>query len=83
MAKNMAGKAQVEDRLDSLKGVDNFEGVSDVKYINAKGTPFGDNAFFNYLPPGQDIDNQHDADIREASLKSLVNPAGYHPFGSK
>ena len=33
-------------------------------YIVKKGTPYGEAAKFNYLPPGMDIDNQENKDIR-------------------
>lgn len=45
-------------------------------YITKKGTPSGESAKFNYLPPGQDINDQHCADIR-AMEKKQVTAMGY------
>jgi hypothetical protein len=49
-------------------------------YINKKGTPYGEAAKFNYLPPGQDIDNQEIADIYDMKQFNLVDFRGYDGF---
>jgi hypothetical protein len=41
-------------------------------YIVKKGTPYGESAKFNYLPPGMDIDNQENKDIRSMPYKEVV-----------
>lgn len=51
-------------------------GVDNSSYIVKKGTPSGEGAKFNRLPPGQDITNQEVADIRDLPLKS-VTASGY------
>ena len=38
-------------------------------FITKKGAPSGDGAKFNVMPPGDDIDNQPDADIRPLPMK--------------
>ena len=40
------------------------DGINDSGYIDKKGTPSGESAKFNYLPPGMNIDDQDCADIR-------------------
>jgi len=42
-------------------------------YIVKKGTPQGDGAKFNFLPPGMDITNQDITDMRDMPLKKLTN----------
>lgn len=46
-------------------------------YIDKKGTPAGLEARFNYLPPGQDINDQYCADIRDLPMKRIT--AGSFP----
>lgn len=48
-------------------------------YITKKGTPSGEGAKFNFLPPGQDISNQANADLWDgkSNIKDLVDPNGY------
>ncbi len=41
-------------------------------YIDKKGTPHGEAAKFNFLPPGMDINDQENRDIRDMPLKKLV-----------
>jgi hypothetical protein len=46
-----------------------------------KGTPFGEAAMFNQLPPGMDISDQAFADIRDMKLK-MVTEIGYPGDGA-
>lgn len=39
-------------------------GIKDSGYLTKKGTPSGEGAKFNYLPPGMNIEDQACADIR-------------------
>jgi hypothetical protein len=39
-------------------------GIKDQGYLDKKGTPSGLKADFNFLPPGMDIEDQDNADIR-------------------
>ena len=41
-------------------------------YIDKKGTPYGEAAKFNLMPPGMDISNQVMSDQRNLPLKKLV-----------
>ena len=42
-------------------------------YLDKQGTPFGEAAKFNYLPPGMDISNQMNAEIHEMPLRKLTS----------
>lgn len=42
-------------------------------YIDKKGTPSGEMAKFNVMPPGYDISNQPMADIRDMPMVKLVD----------
>ena len=48
-------------------------GVNDSGYIDKKGTPSGEGAMFNKLPPGEDITAQEVADIPEVPYKQLID----------
>lgn len=41
-------------------------------YLDKNGTPYGEAAKFNYLPPGMDISNQMNAQIHEMPMRKLV-----------
>ena len=49
-------------------------GIKDAGYITKKGTPSGLKAEFNFLPPGMEIEDQENADIR--SQKQLDYKGG-------
>ena len=42
-------------------------------YLDKQGTPYGENAKFNQMPPGMDISNQEVAEIHAMPLKRLVS----------
>ena len=56
-------------------------GINDSGYLTKKGTPSGLNAMFNYLPPGMDITDQKDADIREQRMITYSGGISYHGDG--
>lgn len=41
-------------------------------YIDKQGTPYGEAAKFNFLPPGMDISNQENAEIHDMPMKTVV-----------
>ena len=49
-------------------------------YQTKKGTPYGEAAKFNFLPPGQDISNQEVADIHEMKFMEIVDSQGFDGF---
>ena len=42
-------------------------------YLDKQGTPYGESAKFNCMPPGMDIDNQMYAEINEMPLRKLTH----------
>ena len=63
---------------DSAKMVNNeMVGVKDSGYLVKKGLEFGVNAFYNSLPPGTDIEDQENADIRKMELHESKGGLGY------
>lgn len=41
-------------------------------YLDKQGTPYGEAAKLNFLPPGMDINNQHNAEIHDMPLRKLT-----------
>ena len=54
---------------------------ADGRHIFKHGTPYGQDAIFNYLPPGMDISNQKNKLINEMPLKK-VTMMGYPGDGA-
>ena len=52
-------------------------GIKDAGYITKKGTPSGLSAEFNYLPPGMDITNQENTDIRSQEMLNYKGGISY------
>jgi len=52
-------------------------GINDSGYLRKKGIPSGLDAMFNYLPPGMDITDQKDADIREQKMLNYSGGISY------
>lgn len=42
-------------------------------YLDKRGTPYGEAAKFNFLPPGMDISDQENVEIHAMPLKKLVS----------
>jgi hypothetical protein len=42
-------------------------------YIDKKGTPSGESAMFNKLPPGMDITSQEVTDQRDMPMKRIIS----------
>lgn len=47
-------------------------GFETTGYLDKKGTPYGENAKFNYLPPGMEIDNQQNVEINAMPFKKVI-----------
>ena len=56
-------------------------GIKDKGYINTKGIPSGLDARFNYLPPGMNIEDQKNADIKEQKLYTWEGGLSYPKDG--
>jgi hypothetical protein len=52
-------------------------GVKDSGYLTKKGTPSGESAKFNMLPPGMNIEDQKVADIRAQELLNYKGGISY------
>lgn len=77
--KRHAVKSPSDSEADSLfPGAGSGEvldkaGVANSGYIVKKNTPYGVGAMFNTLPPGMDIEDQENADIREMTYHEVTN----------
>lgn len=56
---------------------ENTTGFVTSGFITKKGTPSGEGAMFNKLPPGDDIDNQEVAEISKGMPMKKITPLGY------
>ncbi len=73
MAKTPKGQGSVVGMNSLRNDIGEKSGfIADGSHITKKGTPSGEGAMFNYLPPGQDISNQHNCDIRAMPLKRVT-----------
>ena len=52
-------------------------GIKDNGYLTKKGLEFGVNAMYNSLPPGMDIEDQENSDIRVENMKVYSGGLGY------
>lgn len=59
----------VPSAISGLAGTHNDigekSGFETTGYLDKKGTPYGENAKLNFLPPGMEIENQENKDIRK------------------
>lgn len=99
----MRGKAQPEkfavprETPEDYGRISNFTGTIDdigeksgfetEGYIVKKGMGYGESLKLNYLPPGMDIDNQENKDIRAMSYREVVEQSypgdGWEPSPKK
>jgi hypothetical protein len=69
----MAHDGQIQG-MDSLRDdIGEKSGFETSGYIDKKGTPYGEAAKFNFLPPGMEIDDQENADIRSMPYKEVTD----------
>jgi hypothetical protein len=52
-------------------------GIRNSGYLTKKGTPSGLNAMFNKLPPGMEIGDQSEADIRSQEMLTYSGGISY------
>lgn len=81
-----AVKSPSDNEADSLFPVSGGEavektGINNSDYITKKGLEFGASAFYNSLPPGQDIDDQENADIRRMPIRSYEGGVSFPTDG--
>lgn len=65
--------------MKDSKNYDNSPGFIKSGYINKKGTPSGEKAMFNELPPGENIEKQKVSAVKETESMPLkkITPLGY------
>jgi hypothetical protein len=70
--------ADVDNLPDSSSMVRNeMVGVKQSGYLVKKHLEFGVNAFYNSLPPGMDIEDQENSDIREMKMVTYEGGIGF------
>lgn len=70
---NMGPPAPVKGVGGASTNLGDVSGFVTSGYIDKKSTPFGENAKFNYPPPGMEITNQKMADIRDMPFKKVTD----------
>lgn len=84
--KRHAVKSPSDNEADSLfprSGGEAVEktGINNNDYITKKGLEFGAQAMYNSLPPGMDIDDQENADIRQMPIRVYEGGVSYPTDG--
>jgi len=70
--------ADVDVLPDSAEMAKNeMVGTRNSGYLAKKGLEFGVNAFYNSLPPGMDIEDQENCDIRQMEMRAYEGGLGY------
>lgn len=64
---------KVEGVSTSTQSLGEKAGFETSGYIDKKGTPYGDGAMFNSLPPGMEISDQAVSDQRPMPMKTVVS----------
>lgn len=57
------------------------DGIDDAGYIDKKGTPSGEDARFNMLPPGMNIENQKVAEMNSMPMREWKGGLSYEDDG--
>jgi hypothetical protein len=69
---NMGAPAEIRGLHSLHNDIGESSGFITDGYLDKQGTPYGEAAKFNFLPPGMDISNQENAEINEMPLRKLV-----------
>lgn len=85
-SKRHAVKSPSDNEADSLfprSGGEAVEktGINNDSYITKKGLEYGVEAFYNSLPPGQDIDDQENLDVRQMKMRNYEGGVSYPTDG--
>ena len=74
MAKTMgAPSTDIKGMSGTHNDIGEKSGFQTSGYIDKKGTPYGEAAKFNFLPPGMDIADQENAEINNMPLRKLTS----------
>jgi hypothetical protein len=70
---NMGAPAKIGGGIAGLHNdIGEMSGFITDGYLDKGNTPYGENAKFNFMPPGMDISNQEMAEIHEMPLRKLT-----------
>ena len=79
MRHEMKGSSLADVDVLPSSGGESLEksGIKDSGYLVKKGLEFGVTAFYNSLPPGMDIEDQENTDIRKQEMKNYSGGMSY------
>ena len=66
-----SGVMNMDGLHNDIGELSGFQGNTE-SYIVKKGTPYGEAAKLNFMPPGMDINDQAIRDIRDMPMRTLV-----------
>ena len=69
---NMGPSAEISNIGRTYNDIGEMSGFITDGYLDKNGTPYGEGAKFNFLPPGMDISNQENAEIHQMPLRTVV-----------
>ena len=69
---NMGPSSQIGGMSGTYNDIGEVSGFITDGYLDKNGTPYGEAAKFNFLPPGMDISNQENAEIHTMPLRVLT-----------
>lgn len=75
----MKGQRLADEAVLPASGGETLDksGVKDTGYLVKKGLEYGVTAFYNSLPPGMDIEDQENTDIRTQEMKTYSGGISY------
>lgn len=65
--------AQIKGLAGTHNDIGEQSGFITDGYLDKAGIPYGEAAKFNYMPPGMDITNQHNAEIHDMPMRALTS----------
>lgn len=68
----MANSEKIEGMSGTYNDIGEKSGFVTDGYLDKKGTPSGEGAMFNYLPPGQEIEKQANAEINSMPYRKVI-----------
>ena len=78
---------KIDGFTGTINDIGEQSGFQTEGYMVKKGMGFGENLKLNYLPPGMDITNQENCDIRDMPYKEVVDQSfpgdGWEPSPKK
>ena len=68
----MANNEKITGMSGTYNDIGEKSGFITDGYLDKKGTPYGEAAMFNHLPPGQEIENQVNAVINPMPYRKVI-----------